>query len=113
MKTFNQFISKSINEIVIDKNKKLKKMTGPLIRLLTWADDSSTLSGGIFILRKSFYYRNGKTESDFEKDVVNNLKKEGYQVQVLDKGTIEKDFKGGAHIRNQSHWWVKVKVDTE
>jgi hypothetical protein len=110
MKSFKEF---KTTEEVTHANKKLKKMTGPLIRSITWADDSTAQANGVFILRKSFFYKNGKTESHFEKDVVNRIKKEGYQVQVLDTGTVEKDFKGGASVKNQSHWWVKVKVTTE
>lgn len=106
MKTFNDFIQ---NEEV-KKPATLRKMTSALLGSITFADDITNHKDGTFTLRQGYFYTNGKTEKDFEKSILSSLKKEGYSaVAVIDSGNIWKEFKGGASVKNQSHWWVKIK----
>lgn len=32
-----------------------------------------------------------------------------FRFEIIDRGNVWKDFKGGAPVERQSHWWVKVK----
>ena len=105
MKTFNDFLQ---NEEV-KKSTPQRKMTSALLGSITFADDITNHKEGSFTLRRSYFYTNGKTQKDFEKDVMSKLKKEGYSAAVIDSGNVWKEFKGGAAVKNQSHWWVKMK----
>jgi hypothetical protein len=105
MKTFKTFTQ---NEEV-KKPAAKRKMTSALLGSIVLADDITNHKDGTFTLRRGYYYTNGQTEKDYEKVVLSRLNNEGYSVTVVDSGNVWKEFKGGAAVKNQSHWWVKIK----
>lgn len=68
--------------------------------------DQCVKRNGIFTVRKGFYYTFGKTTQDLVDAVVKAFP----NANILDSGRIWKDFKGGAPIQKQSHWFVKFSL---
>jgi hypothetical protein len=90
-----------------------QKLTKKFIEENIFVDDVQQSKDGSFILRQGYFYTSGKTEIDFSKSIVNQFDKTPFKIVVLDRGTVSKPFKGGASIRSQSHWWVKIKLVDE
>jgi len=65
---------------------------------------------GNFIARQGFYYTHGKTADDFLDDIIMQLKHLDISFHIIDHGEIWKPFKGGASLKNQSHWFVKFEI---
>lgn len=107
MKTLNDFVQNE--EVKNPSAAPLRKMTSALLGSITFADDIVKHKDGTFTLRRSYFYTNGKTKKDFEKVVLSRLEKEGYLATMIDSGNVWKEFKGGSTVKNQSHWWVKIK----
>ena len=89
------------------KNQKENKMTKREIEELITADEVSKTRDGHFIARKSFFYRHGENEDKFAARIKEQLKSEGVETIIIDRGEIWRVFKGSASIKTQSHWWVK------
>lgn len=64
-----------------------------------------------FIIRLGFFHTNGVTSQQVANKVVNVAKAVGINLTILDHGEVWKDFKGGAPLVKQSHWWVKVDTN--
>lgn len=75
-----------------------------------FADQISRKKNGNILLRRGYFYTNGKTEEDFEKRVLAVLHKANVSSKVVDIGNNWAPFKGGASIARQSHWWVELEV---
>lgn len=69
--------------------------------------DSVSISKGIVTVRQGFFYRMNKTSDD----LVNKVKTLFPQAKIIDSGEIWKPFKGGATVKNKSHWFVKFIVE--
>ena len=78
------------------------------------ADSVSKRKDGTIVIRRGFYYRNGKDAELFSLAVGTALKKAGVKYSVKDYGEKWTAFKGGASLASQSHWWVELwpQVDT-
>jgi len=101
---------------VISEQRKIassQKLTKKFIEENIFVDDVQQSRDGSFILRQGYYYTSGKTEIDFEKSIVNQFDKTLFKIEVLNRGTVWRPFKGGASTRTQSHWWVKIKLVDE
>lgn len=77
---------------------------------VTGVDQLSRDSEGNLVFRKGFYYTNGNSADTFADRISNKLNELNIPHTIIDRGQVWKPFKGGATIKNQSHWWVKVKV---
>lgn len=77
------------------------------IRQLIRADTLSK-KGDIYTARRGFFYTSGGTSEAF----ANRIRDVIPSARILDHGEVWKDFKGGASVANQSHWWVKFKITT-
>ena len=64
---------------------------------------------GNSLIRNSFYYTKGLTSKDHAKKVSDELNGAGINHEIVDHGTIDKPFRGGANTKQSSHWWVAVK----
>ncbi len=71
--------------------------------------DSYSQKDGVFTVRKGFYYRFGKTAEDFKGHVLEAFP----TAKIEDYGEVNKSFRGGASVANQSHWFVKFSVKPE
>ena len=61
------------------------------------------------VLRRGFFYTHGMTAETFALSVEKAIAEAGSKARVVDSGEVWKDFRGGASIANQSHWWVEIK----
>lgn len=68
----------------------------------------ASVRGGVFTVRDSFFYTSGRTAQD----LVNEVRAVFPTAVVLDSGEVWKDFRGGAPVARQSHWWVKFTQTT-
>jgi hypothetical protein len=67
-------------------------------------------SGGEFVAARGFFYTHGYDELKWAAAVEDALKKSGMTFQMIDNGMEWRDFRGGAPLRRQSHWWAKFKI---
>ena len=74
------------------------------------ADQISRDKEGNFIFRKSFYYRHGISPDSYAHSIGAQLTDAGFDYEILDKGEHYAGFRGGASIKQSSHWWVKVQL---
>ena len=74
------------------------------------ADDYTSKRDGTLVFRKGFFYRNGCNSSNYANSVSKKLTEAGIPHVILDDYEIWKVFKGGASVKNQSHWGVVVKL---
>jgi len=88
----------------------MAKSTAPKIQELVIADDSSKTKRGTYIFRRTFFYRSGGTAESWAAKVVAQLTEANVKVEVVDRGEVDKPFRGGASVKQSSHWWVEVKV---
>lgn len=63
---------------------------------------------GNIVVRRGFFYTNGRTEGMFAKEVSEKLTDAGITHKIIGKGRHWVAFRGGASLRNQSHWWVEI-----
>lgn len=69
--------------------------------------DTISRKDDVITVRKSFFYSMGKTANDF----VNKVKQAFPEAEIMDSGKRWVAFRGGASVANQSHWWVKFKLN--
>ena len=66
------------------------------------------------ILRRTFFYRHGKTATDFAEtakaDVAMAKFPEGVSLEFLEVGEVMKPFRGGASVKASTHWWAVFAV---
>lgn len=68
--------------------------------------DSLSKKGNVFTARVGFFFTHGRTPDC----LVVRLGKVFPLATVIDKGMVWKDFRGGASVANQSHYWVKFTL---
>jgi hypothetical protein len=83
---------------------------GMIRSALTLADTVGRNQDGTYTARRGFFYRHGGTASSFRDAVSATLNKLGMQIIVLDNWEHWTGFRGGASVRNQSHWGVRFMV---
>lgn len=81
--------------------------TQELRDILPGVDKVSRMRNGHFKIYKGFFYTHGRSEEDFATSVMRKLE----NATLIDYGMVWKDFKGGAPVERQSHWWVIVKLN--
>ena len=69
--------------------------------------DSYSSKGGVFTVRKGYFYRMSRTGETFKNEVSENIPK----ANIIDYGDHWTSFKGGAPLAKSSHWYVKFTVD--
>lgn len=74
------------------------------------ADSYGRNKAGNIVLRKGYFYTNGKTSLDFADNVEDNLKRHGIKAEVIHNGNHWARFNGGATVAKSSHWWVEIKA---
>jgi hypothetical protein len=65
-----------------------------------------TLHKGVWTVREGFYYTHGRTPEM----LAENVRDACPGVTVVDTGTHNAPFRGGAGVRASSHFWVKFTV---
>ena len=71
----------------------------------------SATKKGTYVFRRPFFFRSGGTAENWVATVSRALANNGLKFEVVDKGEVDKPFKGGASVANQSHWYVEMKID--
>jgi len=67
-----------------------------------------------YCFRREFFYRKGIDARDFACSIVHQLKsKLGYEGEILDYSETNKPFRGGASVKNSSHWTAIIKIKGE
>jgi len=64
--------------------------------------DSYSVNDGVFTLRWGYFYSRGVTVQD----KINYVLEKFPKVKIIDSGNNWKPFRGGATLRNQSHFFV-------
>lgn len=73
-------------------------------------DEVSRSSEGSFVLRKGYFYHPSADLGTWASNITLQLKNLlGIDFVELDRGDEWKPFKGGAPLKKQSHYWVKIK----
>ena len=68
--------------------------------------DTLSKKDGVYFARQGFFYTSGKTADDF----VKKIKEVFPKATIKRKGEVWKDFRGGASVGNQSHWYVEFTI---
>ena len=68
--------------------------------------DTYSVKGGVFTLRRAFFYRHGGDADKFAARVTAAFP----DAVILDCGEVWKAFRGGASVAQQSHWFVKFTL---
>jgi len=77
-------------------------------------DEVSKNKAGNFIFREGFFYTHGRTANSHADSIQKQLTDLGFKnFKFVDTGEHWREFKGGASLRTQSHWYVEVKFDAE
>lgn len=66
----------------------------------------ASVRGGIYTIRRGFFYTMGKSSYDLKEAVVAAFP----DATILEHGEVWKPFIGGASVRRQSHWFVKFTL---
>lgn len=90
-------------KVEVEKPRKLSKTEAIKEEL---SADEVSLSKGVYTARWGFYYTNGVTIERF----LNRVKSAYPSAVIVDSDEIWKNFKGGAVLRHQSHWYVKFAL---
>jgi hypothetical protein len=72
--------------------------------------DAVSLSGGVYTVRKGYFYSHGGSEDALAKRITDAYP---HAVILLDKGDVWKTFRGGAPVAQQTHWWVKFTFPSD
>lgn len=67
---------------------------------------------GVYTVAKPYYYRMIKAE-DFKNSVIEKLKENNIEVELVGYGDLFKAFRGGEGVWKQSHFWVKFKITSK
>lgn len=86
--------------------KKEKKMSRDDILIAIGHPDQLSKSKGIYTARWGYFYRHGRTSDECVQSVLDGLS----GVRVIDSGDVWKSFRGGASVKNQSHFFVKFQI---
>ena len=71
-----------------------------------------TTKNGNIVFRWSFFYTNGNDSSKYVTAIITLLSKHHVtNYSIVDDGEVWKNFKGGASVSNQSHWYVILEVN--
>ena len=70
------------------------------------ADTVRKQRNGRYIARKGFFYRHGFSGEQFAMKIEVALP----GVTVTGCGEVWKDFRGGASVANQSHFWAEFEI---
>ena len=67
---------------------------------------------GNLVARWGFFYTHGRTAEGYVTKVTALLTEAGIAFEIVDSGEVWKDFRGGASVANQSHFYVEIKLVT-
>ncbi len=84
-----------------------KKLTANWLKEHIAGIDEVVKYKGAFTFRRGFYYRHGFTSEQLVEKLRSQLPD---NIQIIDSGEIWKDFRGGAPLAKQSHWYVTIKI---
>jgi hypothetical protein len=102
-----EFISSLVDEFE-SKQEILETKIPRLTKDQVEADDLKRNKDGTYTAYKAYFYRGKNTPEGFADRIKQNLP----DAVIIDSGDVWKTFKGGASVRNQSHFWVTFKVPT-
>ena len=68
--------------------------------------DAYSVKKGVFTVRRSFYYKMGKSTETFRADILEKIP----NAVIVDSGEKYVAFRGGGSVAQGSHWWVKFTV---
>ena len=68
--------------------------------------DTISIRDGIITARWGFFYTSGRTFETYVQKVLHHFP----NAEIIDHGEVWKNFRGGASVANQSHWFVKFRL---
>lgn len=74
------------------------------------ADTVGKTKRGTFMIRRSFFYRNGMDSAQFAARILSTLTSKGMNVILVGSGEKWAAFSGGQSVAQGSHWWVEVQA---
>lgn len=74
---------------------------------VTIGAETVSVRDGIYTARLGFFYTGGYTAEQF----ANRVRKAYPTAKILDSGEVWKAFRGGASCAQQSHWFVKFRLE--
>lgn len=74
------------------------------------ADQVSRKRDGTYMIRKSYFYRNGMDSTKFEIKVLDALNAANISSRVVESGDRFVPFKGGHTVAQGSHFWVQLEL---
>lgn len=75
------------------------------------ASEDLTKYRGVYTYRQGFFYRHGDNHFKVREKLSKALDKAGIAATILDSGEQWKAFRGGASLKQDSHWWVKFSIE--
>jgi hypothetical protein len=63
---------------------------------------------GQVVVRRGFFYRKGGSSESYEKIIENVLAMTSVGLKIVDRGEINKAFRGGGSTASNSHWYVVI-----
>lgn len=91
------------------------RITAHTLKHVVMCDSCSRNAAGNFLFRRTFFYKIGGSAESFRDSVVNQLQaaeqSKNVKFTVVDCGEVTKPFRGGASVRQTSHWWVEIMFD--
>jgi hypothetical protein len=87
-----------------------KKSILTILKEEVMADMISKTKSGTYMFRKGYFYRHGDTAEGFAVRVESDLKRLGFITTLIDVGDHYADFKGGAGVKANSHFYVEFDL---
>ena len=85
------------------------KITAKSLSEFVQADQVSRLKNGNFLFRRGYFYKTGDPEL-YGMRIISELRGAGIACKEVACGDVDKPFRGGVPLKNQSHFWVEVKI---
>lgn len=86
------------------------RITTHTLKQVTTCDSCSKNAAGNFLFRRTFFYKMGGDDLQYASGLVIQLQEAGVKFKLVGHGEVIKPFKGGASVRQSSHWWVEIKI---
>jgi hypothetical protein len=85
------------------------KITRASLGDVTSADSIGKDRTGAWTFRRSFFYRHGMDAEQFAGQITAQLRAAGLEFTVEGNGEHYAAFRGGASVKQGTHWWVMVR----
>jgi len=74
-------------------------------------DQLSRKKDGTFVAYRTYFYTGGVTSSAYAGKIMQQLASAGFTAELIGHGDHFAAFKGGASVKQSSHWWVNFRIN--